>query len=65
MEVVSKLRQLFEMNLVIREVLLVLHVVYVSVLNVLKEKKRGEQENFIYPMFTDEIRYNKCIGLSF
>ena len=41
MEVVSKLRQLCEKRLVVGEVLLVLHVVNVSVLNVLREKIRG------------------------
>jgi len=42
MEVVGELRQLFEIDLVVREVLLVLHVVYVGVLNVLKAEKRGK-----------------------
>lgn len=41
MEVIGKLRQLTEFDFVVGEVFLVLHVVYVSVLNVLHEDKNN------------------------
>ena len=41
MKVVIKLRQLLELDFVIGEIFLILHVVYVSVLNVLQEEKHA------------------------